>query len=59
VIIIEIIIAIVDFIGFNGFVKVAALYKQGGHAFAATLALIVSIIYLAVALLSGNFISNA
>jgi hypothetical protein len=33
---------------------VSALYKEGGHAFPATLALIVDIIYLAVALLSGK-----
>jgi hypothetical protein len=34
---------------------VSALYKEGGHAFPATLALVIDIIYLAVALLSGNY----
>lgn len=43
-----------DFIGFNGFIMVAHLYKEA-RSFPATLSLIISIIYLAVAFLSGIF----
>jgi hypothetical protein len=53
VIIIEIIIAIVDFLGFNGFVKVAQEYNNG-RGFQGTLGLVVSLIYVAMAFLSSN-----
>jgi hypothetical protein len=54
VIIFEIVISIVDFLGFNGFIKVANLFKIGA-GFSAVLALIISLIFLLVAVLSGTF----
>ena len=50
VIIIEIVVAIVDFLGFNGFIRVSDLYAAG-DGFTGTLALIVSIVYMCLALL--------
>jgi hypothetical protein len=53
-VIVEIIISIVDFLGFNGFIRVSQQYKDG-HGFQGTLGLIVSIIYILLAVLSSIF----
>jgi hypothetical protein len=52
VIIFEIMISIVDFVGFNGFIKVSNLFSAGIGS-KAVLALIISLIFLLVAVLSG------
>jgi hypothetical protein len=52
VIIFEIMISIVDFVGFNGFIKVSNLFSAGTGS-KAVLALIISLIFLLVAVLSG------
>lgn len=49
---VEITVSIVDFLGFNGFIRVAQLFNQGNGA-AGAIALVVSILFLAIAVLSG------
>ena len=51
-IIIEIVISIVDFLGFNGFIKVSNLFNNN-QAVAGIIALITSIVYLLVAVWSS------
>jgi hypothetical protein len=53
VIIFEIVISIVDFLGFNGFIRVSNLFSIGA-GFTAVLSLIISLIFLLVAVLSGT-----
>jgi len=48
----EIAISIVDFLGFNGFIRVAYLFNNG-QAVSGILALVVSIGFIAMALFSG------
>lgn len=52
IIILEIVISIVDFLGFNGFIRVSDLFSAGS-GFTAVLSLIVSLIYLLIAVLSS------
>lgn len=52
VIIIMIVISIVDFLGFNGFIRVSYMFKNGNPA-AGVFGLVVSIIYLILAVFSG------
>lgn len=52
VIIILIIISIVEFLGFNGFMRVSREFKEG-HPAAGVFGLIVSVLYLVLALWSG------
>jgi len=52
VIILEILISIVHFLGFNGFVRVGQLFGEG-RGFAGFLALVVSIIFMSIALFSS------
>lgn len=52
VIILEIVISIVDFLGFNGFIRAADMFQQGRGG-AGFLGLTVSIIFLAMAIYSA------
>lgn len=52
VILLEIVISIVDFLGFNGFVRAAQMFQQGRGG-AGFIGLIVSIIFLAMAIYSA------
>lgn len=52
IIILEIVISIVDFLGFNGFIRVADKF-QHNDAIAGIFGLVVSIVYLLVAALSS------
>ena len=52
-IIVEIMVAIAPFAGFNGFVRVSQNFSAG-NGFQGALGVITSIVYLVVAILSGN-----
>lgn len=51
-VIIEVVIAIVDFLGFNGFILVSKLFKEGRGGVGA-FSLIISMLWLAIAIWSG------
>ena len=52
VIILEIVLSIVDFLGFNGFIRVADMFKNN-NAVAGIFGLVISIVYVLMAFLSS------
>ena len=52
VVVLEIVVSIVDFLGFNGFMRVSEMYKAG-RGVAGTLGLIVSLLFLGMGLFSA------